>query len=240
MNDHLTQPRAGGPEPVRLVVVSAGVSDPSSTRMLADRVAGKALEALRRGGRDATASVIELAPIAGDIARAVVSGHLDGPVQEAVDRIAAADGLVVSTPVYKAGVSGLFKSFIDVLDDDLVIATPVVLAATAGSERHAMVVDDQMRPLFAFLRALPVPTSLFAAPGEWASPAFTRRIERAAGELAHLVGSGIRTTIADSEWDGYQHRFAGNATRSQHTADDVDFDTDLMRLATGGTSRPAS
>ena len=226
-------------DPIRLVVVSAGVSEPSSTRMLADRVAGKALEVLRRGGRDATASVIELAPVAGDIARAVVSGHLDGPVQEAVDRIAAADGLVVSTPVYKAGVSGLFKSFVDVLDDDLVIATPVVLAATAGSERHAMVVDDQLRPLFAFLRALPVPTSLFAAPGDWASPAFTGRIERAAAELAHLVDAGVRTTIADAGWDGYQHRFAGNATRAQQSVDDVDFDTDLMRLATGGTARPA-
>jgi FMN reductase len=224
-------------DPTRLVVVSAGVSDPSSTRMLADHVTGKALAALRRGGRDATASVIELAPIAGEIARAVVSGHLDGPVQEAVDRIAVADALVVSTPVYKAGVSGLFKSFVDVLDDDLVIATPVVLAATAGSERHAMVVDDQMRPLFAFLRALPVPTSLFAAPDDWASPAFTRRIERAAGELAHLVDSGIRATLAGR--DGYQHRFAGNATRSQQSADDVDFDTDLMRLATGGASRAA-
>ncbi|MEJ2863709.1 CE1759 family FMN reductase [Actinomycetospora flava] len=217
-----------------LVVVSAGVSEPSSTRLLADRVAGKALEALRRDGGDATASVVDLAPLAADVARAVVSGQLDGPVQDAVDRIAAADGLVVSTPVYKAGVSGLFKSFVDVLDDDLVVATPVVLAATAGSARHAMVVDEQMRPLFAFLRALPVPTSLFAAPDDWASPAFTRRIGRAAAELAHLVRAGVRTTIADAGWDGYQHRFAGNATRAEQSVDDVDFDTDLMRLATGG------
>lgn len=134
--------------------------------------------------------------------------------------------------------SGLFKSFIDILDDDLIIATPVVLAATAGTERHAMVVDDQLRPLFAFLRALPVPTSLFAAPGDWASTSFTRRIERAAAELAHLVDAGIRTSIADSSWDGYQHRFAGHATRSQQSVEDVDFDTDLMRLATGGASRP--
>lgn len=219
----------------RLVVVSAGVSDPSATRLLADRVTAKALEALRRSGRDATASVIELAPIAADIARALVSGHLVGPVQEAVERIAAADGLVVSTPVYKAGVSGLLKSFVDVVEDDLVIATPVVLAATAGTERHAMVVDDLMRPLFALLRALPVPTSLFAAPGDWASPAFTRRIERAAGELAHLIDAGIRPALTGR--DGYRHGFAGHATRSPQSADDVDFDTDLMRLAIGGAPR---
>jgi FMN reductase len=80
---------------------------------------------------------------------------------------------------------------------------------------------------------------IFAAPDDWASPSSTRRIERAAGELAHLVDSGIRTTLADAGWDGYQHRFAGNATRSQQSADDVDFDTGLMRLATGGASRPA-
>jgi FMN reductase len=222
-----------------LVVVSAGVSDPSTTRMLADRVAGKTLEALRRNGSGANASVIELAPIAADIARAVVTGHLDGPVQDAIDRIAAADGLVVSTPVCKAGISGLFKSFIDILDDELIIATPVVLAATAGTERHAMVVDDHLRPLFAFLRALPAPTSLFAAPGDWASTAFARRIERAAAELAHLMEAGIRTSMADSGWSGYQHRFASNATRSEQSVDDVDFDTDLMRLATGGRSKPS-
>ncbi|MCE0538892.1 NAD(P)H-dependent oxidoreductase [Kineosporia rhizophila] len=222
----------------RLVVVSAGVSDPSSTRMLADRTAGKALQALQRSG-EVTAQVVELAPIALGIARALVSGHLDDSVQEAVDKIAAADGLIVSTPVYKAGVSGLFKAFVDVLDDDLIIATPVILAATAGSERHAMVVDEQMRPLFAFLRALPVPTSLFAAPSDWASPAFGRRIERAAAELAHLVEAGIGAGIADSGWDGYQHRFAGNATRSQQSVDDVDFSTDLMRLANGGRSHPS-
>lgn len=183
----------------RLVVVSAGISDPSSTRMLADRVTAKALDALRLGGHDATASVIELAPIAGDVARSLVSGHLVGPVRDAVERIAAADGLVVSMPVGKAGVSGLFTSVVDVVDDDPVIGTPVVLAATVGTARHAMVVEDLMRPLFAFLRAVPVPTSLCAVPGDLAAPAFTRRVDRAAGELAHLIDSRIRATPANQD-----------------------------------------
>lgn len=218
----------------RLVVVNAGVSDPSTTRMLADRAAQKVLDLLREAGVAATVSVIDLAPLAADIARALVAGFPGTAVQEAIDQVAAADALIAATPVYKAGLSGLFKSFVDLLDDDLLIATPVILAATAGTARHAMVVDDHLRPLFAFLRAIPVPTSLFAAPDDWSSPALTGRIERAAHELAHLVRAGVRRSIQGAAWRGYQHRFDGNATRAEHTAADVDFDTDLMRLAAGG------
>jgi FMN reductase len=85
-----------------------------------------------------------------------------------------------------------------------------------------------------FLRAVSVPTSLFAAPDDWSSPALTGRVERAAHELAQLVRAGVRRSIQDAAWSGYQHKFAGNATRAEHAAADVDFDTDLMRLAVGG------
>lgn len=229
-----TVPAEAGSRTHRLAVVSAGVSDPSTTRMLADRAAQKTLDLLREAGVEANVSVIDLAPLASDVARALVTGFPGESVQTAIDQVAAADALIIATPVYKAGISGLLKSFIDVLDNDLVIATPALLAATAGSDRHAMVVDDHLRPLFAFLRALPVPTALFAAPDDWSSPALTARIARAAHELAQLVRTGTRESIAESAWDGYQHRFAGNATRAQQTVADVNFDTDLMRLATGG------
>jgi FMN reductase len=223
-----------GARPLRLAVVSAGVSDPSTTRMLADRVARKSLDLLRQAGAEVTVSVLDLAPLAADIARALVAEFPGEAVRVAIEQVAAADALIVATPVYKAGISGLFKSFIDILDNDLLIATPVVLAATAGTDRHAMVVDDHLRPLFAFLRAIPVPTSLFAAPGDWSSPALATRIERAAHELVQLVRSGLRASIVDAAWNGYQHQFAGNATRAERTAEDVDFATDLMRLAAGG------
>jgi FMN reductase len=219
---------------VRIVVISAGVSDPSSTRLLADRTAQKTVDLLRDSGTPASVSVIELGPLAVDIARAVVSGFHGELLQTAIERLAAADAVIASTPVYKAGISGLFKSFIDVLDDDLLIAKPVILAATAGTARHAMVVDDQLRPLFAFLRAMPAPTSLFAAPEDWGSPAFGDRIERAANELVLMLRSGVGQAIVESAWTGYQHRFSGNAARSEKTVSDVDFDTDLMRLAAGG------
>lgn len=226
--------------PLRLVVISAGVSDPSSTRLLADRIAQKTLDLLQEDDPGATTSVVELAPIAVDIARAMVSGFFGERVQEAIDRVAVADALIVSTPVYKAGISGLLKSFFDVLDNDLLVATPVLLAATAGTARHALVVDDHLRPLMAFMRAMPTPTSVFAAPEEWGAPALGERIDRAARELSLLAASGVGRRIADAGWSAYQHQFAGNATRAEQTAADVDFFTDLMRLAAGGSLPPRS
>ncbi len=222
---------------VRLLVISAGVSEPSSSRLLADRAAQKTVDLLADAGVAASVGVIELGPLAVDIAQGIVSGFPNERVQAAIDRLAAADAVIASTPVYKAGISGLFKSFADLLDNDLLIATPVILAATAGTARHAMVADEQLRPLFAFLRALPVPTSLFAAPEDWGSSELGRRIERAATELALLLRNGIGRSIAESAWSGYQHQFSGNATRAERSAADVDFDTDLMRLAAGGGIR---
>jgi FMN reductase len=222
--------------PPHLVVISAGISEPSSTRMLADRIAQKSVELLREMDTTASVAVIDLAPVAVDIARATVSGFPSEQLQATIERLASADGVIAAAPVYKAGISGLFKSFIDVLDNDLLIAKPVLLAATAGSSRHALVADEQLRPLFAYMRALTVPTSVFAAPEDWGASELGDRIERAATELAVLVRAGIEQQIADRSWSGYQHQFAGNATRSEQSADDVDFDSPLMRLAAGGRS----
>ena len=217
-----------------IAVISAGVSDPSSTRLLADRIAQKTIDRLRASGNTATVRSIDLGPIAVDIAQGLVSGMPNEKVREAIAQLAEADAIIAATPVYKAAISGLFKSFADLIDNDLLIAKPVILAATGGSARHAMVVDDHLRPLFAFLRALPVPTSLYAAPEDWGSGDLGRRIDRAAEELAVLLRSQAPREIADSNWDGYQHQFGGNAARAQRSVDDVDFGTDLMRLAAGG------
>ena len=218
----------------RLVLLNAGVSDPSSTRLLADRVAQKSLDALRESGLDASISMIDLGPLAVEIARSLVSGVPTEKVRAAIERLAEADAIIAATPVYKAGVSGLFKSFVDLLDNDLLISRPVLLAATGGTARHAMVVDDQLRALFVFLRALPTPTSLYAAPEDWGSPELGKRIARAATELAVLVRSGVGPDIAAGNWARHQHVFGGNASSAERTIEDVDFDTDLMRLAAGG------
>jgi FMN reductase len=171
----------------RIVVVSAGVSDPSSSRLLADRITGRSLELLRESGTQASASVVELAPLAVDIARATVSGFPSEQLRAAIERIADADAIIASTPIYKAGISGLFKAFVDVLDNDLLVAKPVLLAATAGTSRHALVIDDQMRPLFGYMRALVLPTTVFAGTEDWAASELGERIDRAATELAVIV-----------------------------------------------------
>ena len=217
-----------------LVILSAGTSQPSTTRMLADRIAAASLERLRELGGTATVGAIEVAPLAVDVARTSVSGVSSADLQAAIEQLAAADAVIAAAPVYKAGTSGLFKSFVDVLDDDLLIAKPVVLAATAGSSRHALVVDEEMRSLFAYMRALTLPTSVFAAPEDWGSAELGERVRRAATELAVVVQGQVEQGIADRAWSGYRHEFAGNATRAEQTAADADFDTPLMRLAAGG------
>jgi FMN reductase len=230
----ITQAPTLATEPKRLVIVSAGTGNPSSTRRLTDRIAQKSLDLLDQAGTPATASVIDLGPLAVDIARAAVAGFPGAEVQAAIDRLAAADAIIAATPVYKAGISGLFKSFVDVLDNDLIVAKPVLLAATGGTPRHALVIDDQMRPLFAYMRALTLPTSVYAAPEDWGAGELGTRIQRAATELAVMVRAGVEQQVVDDAWSSYQQQFAGNAGRADRTAADVDFDSPLMRLAAGG------
>src|ERR1700760_2363459 len=219
-------------ETFTLVVVSGGTSDPSSTRLLADRAAQRVAALAERRGATVRTRVIDLRPLATDITTALTSQLVTPKLRQAVDALAAADGVIAAAPVYKAGPSGLFPWFFHVLDNDLLIGKPVVLAATAGTARHALVVDDQMRALFAYLRTLTAPTSLFAAPEDWSDPALNTRIDRAAVELVLLMESGFAGQIKDEAWQSYQHEF-GSAGGTE-TA--IDLDTDMMRLATGGSA----
>ena len=216
----------------RVVVVSAGTSDPSSTRLLADRAAQRVAALAAGHGNTVTTSVIDLREIATDITTALTSQLIAPRLQQAIDALGAADGVIAATPVYKAAASGLFTSFFHVLDNDLLIAKPVLLAATAGTARHALVADESMRPLFAFLRTLTAPTSLFAAPEDWSDPALATRIDRAALELVLLMETGFAQKVRNESWDSYQHEF-GSAGGVEPG---IDLDTDLMRLATGGSA----
>jgi FMN reductase len=219
-------------ERFRLAGVSAGTSDPSSTRLLADRTADRVKLLADRRGHAVTVSVIELREIAADITTALVSQLVTPKLRQAITTLGGADGIIAATPVYKAGPSGLFTSFFGVLDNDLLIGKPVVLAATAGTARHALVADDQMRPMFAYLRTMTAPTSLFAAPEDWSDPALNTRIDRAARELVLLMESGFAGQIKDEAWQSYQHEYGS----AGGTETGIDLDTDLMRLATGGSA----
>ncbi len=216
---------------LKLVVVSAGASDPSSTAMLADRLASRTVAAGRERGLEVAVAKIELRALANEIAAALVTQNLGPGLTAAVETLGDSDSIVAATPIYKAGVSGLFKGFFDVLDNDLLIAKPVAPIATAGTARHALVVDESMRPLFAYMRALTIPTSVFAATEDWAAPSLDQRLDRAALELILLMESGFAGKVKDGSWGNYQHEY-GSAGGTEL---EIDLDSDLMRLAAGGS-----
>ncbi|MFG2419418.1 FMN reductase [Streptomyces sp. NPDC048448] len=167
---------------MRLVVVSAGLSVPSSTRLLADRLAAATVR-----GSAARVEVVELRDLAVEIAHNLTNGFPGRALGSALDAVTAADGLIVVTPVFSASYSGLFKSFFDVLDKDALAGKPVLIAATGGSSRHSLVTEHALRPLFAYLRAVVVPTAVYAASEDWGAEGLAERIDRAAGELAALM-----------------------------------------------------
>ncbi|MDX3521801.1 CE1759 family FMN reductase [Streptomyces scabiei] len=177
---------------MRLVVVSAGLSVPSSTRLLGDRLAAAVV------GQDASVQVqvVELRDLAVEIAHHLTNGFPGRRLAAALDAVAGADGLVVVTPVFSASYSGLFKSFFDVLDRDALAGKPVLVAATGGSARHSLVLEHAMRPLFAYLRAVVVPTAVYAASEDWGAEGLAGRIERAAAELTGLMGGLSRRAAA--------------------------------------------
>ncbi len=215
---------------LNLVSINAGTSDPSSTQMLADRIADRAVTAGAEHGLDIALRQIDLRGLANDVTSAIISQHVSPELQRALDLMRDADGVIASTPVYKAGASGLFTQFFQLLDNDLLIGTPVVLAGTGGSARHSLVVDDQLRAMFAYLRTLTAPTAVYAAPEDWQEKGLGSRIGRAAGELVVLMRSGIRAQLRGDSWGAYQHSFgSGGGTETA-----IDFDSDLMRLAAGG------
>lgn len=170
---------------MKLVVVSAGLGVPSSTRLLADRLA-----AATTGRAPADVRVVELRDLAVGIAHHLTSGFPGRELAAALEAVTAADGLIVVTPVFSASYSGLFKSFFDVLDRDALAGKPVLIAATGGTARHSLVLEHALRPLFAHLRAVVVPTGVYAASEDWGAEGLPERIERAAGELAALM-SGL-------------------------------------------------
>ena len=175
-----------------LAVVSGGLSNPSSTRLLADRLTAATVEALRARGDDATVEVVDLRSHARDLADNLVTGFPNGSLRTAVETVSGADGLIAVTPIFSASYSGLFKTFFDVLDKDALVGRPVLMGATAGTARHSLALDHAMRPLFAYLRAVAVPTGVFAASEDRAGSrgadrALADRIQRAARELADLV-----------------------------------------------------
>jgi FMN reductase len=176
----------------KIVVISAGLGQPSSTRLLADRLAEASARSLLEQGSPAEFRVVELRDLAHDVTDAMLTGFPSEALADVLEAVGGADGLVAVTPVFTGSYSGLFKSFFDVLDNTALTGTPVLVGATAGTARHSLVLDHELRPLFSYLRAVVVPTGVFAAAEDWGAGDATtsglpERVTRAADEFAALV-----------------------------------------------------
>jgi FMN reductase len=197
--------------PLRIAVVSGGLSQPSSTRLLADRLA----EAVRRGltghSREVAFDYVELRELAHPIADNLVTGFPGTALRTAVDTVTSADAVIAVTPVFSGSYSGLFKSFFDVIDNTALTGKPVLIAATGGTARHSLVLDHALRPLFSYLRAVVLPTGVYAASEDWGTGGSPRseglptRITRAAAELSALlapVAASPPSAGPDADLDG--------------------------------------
>ena len=183
----------------KLAVVSAGLSQPSSTRMLADRLADATVARLSEQGVEVEVTTVELRDVASDIMNNMLTGFASPKLEAVIDAVTGADGLIAVTPIFTTSYSGLFKSFFDVLDNRSLTDMPVLIGATAGTARHSLALDYALRPMFTYLHAVVVPTSVFAASEDWGSGAdqvktLPDRIDRAAGELVPLVAASDRSS----------------------------------------------
>lgn len=176
----------------RITVLSAGLGVPSSSRLLADQLAMATESQLSSAGYEVKVDIVELRDLAVDIANNFVTGYAGPRLAEVISGVEASDGIIAVSPVFSASYSGLFKSFIDVLDPKSLDGKAALLGATGGTDRHQMVLDYAMRPLFTYLRTRTAATTVFAGPQDWGnaddggSP-LSARVDRAASEFAGLL-----------------------------------------------------
>jgi FMN reductase len=155
--------RAKNKHPLRVVAVSGGLQRPSKAAMLADHLLDLIAEEIPCEQR-----LVELGQIAPHFAGVVWRSQLPSAVEQAIAAVEDADILVVATPVYRGSYTGLFKHFFDFVDQDALVDKPVLLAATGGSERHALVIEHQLRPLFSFFQARTLPLGVYATDKDFA------------------------------------------------------------------------
>lgn len=170
--------------PLRVIGFAGSQSTPSKTRLLVDTAARQV--AARFGGSAETYELSDLQPALGG---AGSLGEIQGKPRAIIDAILSADALIVGSPVYKGSFSGLFKHLFDLIDPAALAGKPVLLTATGGGEKHALVIEHQLRPLFGFFEAAVLPTGVYAASSDFAGDALVtdallQRLDRAVGQFA--------------------------------------------------------
>ncbi|TKV58861.1 hypothetical protein FDO65_15290 [Nakamurella flava] len=211
----------------RLAVISAGLSSPSSSRVLADELAAATVRHLSAtaAGVSVAVDVVELRPLAHELMDNLLTGFPPPALKAAIATVTGADAVIAVTPIFTASYSSLFKAFFDVLDPESLTGMPVLIGATGGSERHSLALDHAVRPLLAYLRALVVPTAVYAASTDFGAAGgdtagLAGRIDRAGAELAVLLAGRPARSHAQSADDA-------------SAADDFDHVIDFEKLLAG-------
>lgn len=185
--------------PLRLVAVSGGLQRPSKSAALADHLLDLIADELPCEQR-----LVELGQLAPQLAGAVWRSHLPETVERELAAVEQADVLVVTTPVFRGSYTGLFKHFFDFIHQDALVDKPILLAATGGSERHALVIDHQLRPLFSFFQARTLPLGVYATDKDFADyrlqdAALIERARLAVDRAMPLIEMARHSATADAE-----------------------------------------
>lgn len=181
--------------PLKVVAVTGNTQRPSRTATLVEHLLAELAEV-----RSITTHLIELGPLLPALATAVDRRQLPDAIEADLRQIETADLLVVASPVYRGSYTGLFKHLFDLVHHEALIGVPVLLAATGGSDRHSLVIDHQLRPLFSFFQALTLPIGVYGAQQEFdgyalASTALQARIALAVAQAAPLLQPRAATPL---------------------------------------------
>lgn len=180
---------------LRVVAVSGSLTAPSHTTALVEAITHAFGAAL-----PIESHVITLHDLGPHLAGALTRKQLPPEAEVELQLIEGADLLIVATPVYRASFTGLFKHLFDFVDQYALVDTPVLLAATGGSERHALIIEHQLRPLFGFFQSLALPVGVYAHDSDFenyriANEQLTERIDKAIARALPLV----RSSLAEKE-----------------------------------------
>ncbi|KQV65323.1 FMN reductase [Rhizobium sp. Root1220] len=168
----------------KLVGLAGSFNRPSKTYALVRTVADRA------GGRYGFNNrIYDLTDVGPSLGQAQWRKDLDDAAKRIIDDIASADALVIGSPTYKGSYPGLFKHLIDLIDPHELRAKPVIITATGGGDRHALMVEHQLRPLFGFFMAHTLPTAVYASDRDFSdyqvtSEPLSKRVDEVIGELA--------------------------------------------------------
>ncbi len=177
-------------KPLNIVAVSGGLNNPSKTESLVQEILNELGQATPINVHFIKFS--EIGPLLGG---AIYRNQLPQRVQDDLAAVEAADALIVGTPVYRASFTGLFKHFFDFVEQTALVDVPVLLAASGGSERHALVLEHQLRPLFSFFQAQTLPIGVYATDKDF-TPEYTVRSE----QLRERIILAVARALPILEW----------------------------------------